>query len=202
MDKYLQSHIYRYMSESRMCYYVNYDDPLYYEKLKHINQFKVVLNQLKKYLHIINKKYIVFKEVGTCFIPHKNFSIVPSKHDTVFYNSMAKVSFCSCEKIIIDNIRKSPTSYEYLYFVNKQTEKICLEAVKRCGYALNMVRKQTFKICLRAVIQNRKAFQFVEEQYKKPCLKKLHIKSEQEFYKLYPKTPLIPVLINQQIKYI
>ena len=41
-----------------------------------------------------------------------------------------------------------------LEFVKKQTEEICLEAVKQKGNALEFVENQTEEICLAAVKQN------------------------------------------------
>ena len=38
-----------------------------------------------------------------------------------------------------------------LRFVKEQTEEICLESVKKDGYALQFVKEQTREICLDAV---------------------------------------------------
>jgi hypothetical protein len=41
-----------------------------------------------------------------------------------------------------------------LEYVREQTSEICLEAVKKEGYALEYVREQTYQVCLEAVKQN------------------------------------------------
>jgi len=54
-----------------------------------------------------------------------------------------------------------------LRFINNQTEKICLEAVKQNGSALQYVKNQTEKICLEAVKQNRYTF---DEIFSNQCI--------------------------------
>jgi hypothetical protein len=46
----------------------------------------------------------------------------------------------------------------------RQTEQMCLEAVKQNGLALQYVKEQTQEICLTAVGQNGYALSYVKEQ--------------------------------------
>jgi len=50
-----------------------------------------------------------------------------------------------------------------LYYVEKQTKAICLEAVKQNGDALKHVKKQTPEICLAAIERNISALEHVDE---------------------------------------
>ena len=45
-----------------------------------------------------------------------------------------------------------------------QTEKICLEAVKQNGMALEYVKDQTFEICLTAIQREPFALRYVKDQ--------------------------------------
>jgi len=57
----------------------------------------------------------------------------------------------------------------WLIQLMKQTETLCLEAVKRNGSTLQFVKHQTDKICLEAVKQNGFALQYVEHQTYEIC---------------------------------
>ena len=56
-----------------------------------------------------------------------------------------------------------------LQYVRKQTEPICLQAVKQNGKALQYVRKQTESLCMEAVKQNSSALQYVTNQTEEIC---------------------------------
>jgi hypothetical protein len=71
------------------------------------------------------------------------------------------------EKVCIDAVKEDPYA---LQFVKKQTPEICLVAVKRDGWALQYVKEQTPEICLAAVKQNGWVLQFVKEQTLEICL--------------------------------
>ena len=53
--------------------------------------------------------------------------------------------------------------------LKKQTDEICLEAVKQNGYALIYVENQTDEIFLEAVRQDENALQYVATQTEKIC---------------------------------
>ena len=88
-------------------------------------------------------------------------------------------------KVIMDLIKKEPTSLEhldnsiqldiikitpkYLQFVKEQTPEICLAAVKNHEMALKFVKKQTVDICLAAVQHNGSCLRFVHNQTKEIC---------------------------------
>jgi len=50
-----------------------------------------------------------------------------------------------------------------LKFVKKQTEEICLAAIKQESWALQFVKDQTEKICLAAIKRDREALEFVNK---------------------------------------
>lgn len=50
-----------------------------------------------------------------------------------------------------------------LQYVKEQTTELCLEAVKKNGYALEYVKDQTPEVCLEAALENSKALQFVKK---------------------------------------
>ncbi len=60
----------------------------------------------------------------------------------------------------------SKRSYMALQYVNKQTEEICLQAVRIDGRALQYVKEQTEEICLESVRQNGKVLQYVKNRLK------------------------------------
>ena len=73
------------------------------------------------------------------------------------------------EDFFVALIEKYPRKFCYIPTEN-QTERICLEAVKRKGYMLEYVKNQTEEICLEAVKQDGYALEYVENQTKEICL--------------------------------
>ncbi len=64
------------------------------------------------------------------------------------------------EKNIIYRVLENPYSLKYV----DQTERICLAAVKRDGYALRYVKYKTKEICLEAVKTFGLSLEYVEDQ--------------------------------------
>jgi hypothetical protein len=61
------------------------------------------------------------------------------------------------------------TDGEALAYVHRQTPKICLAAVENRGTALRFAKKQPVKICRAAVKQNGLALEYVQEQTREIC---------------------------------
>ena len=66
--------------------------------------------------------------------------------------------------------QSSHTSEDIFKDIIIQTEKICIEAVKQNGYALDYVKDQTETICIEAVKQNGDALQYVKNQTETICI--------------------------------
>ncbi|HBG8470868.1 TPA: DUF4116 domain-containing protein [Clostridioides difficile] len=71
------------------------------------------------------------------------------------------------EEICLLAVRENPWA---LIHVKRQTERICIEAVKQWGTILQFVKKQTPKICLEAVKQNSFALYYVKKQFEEVCI--------------------------------
>lgn len=74
------------------------------------------------------------------------------------------------EEECLEEVRSSP---ELLRFIENQSERICLEAVRndRYGNALKFVREQTPEICMEAVKRSGSALMYVKEQTPEICLR-------------------------------
>jgi hypothetical protein len=65
------------------------------------------------------------------------------------------------QKVCLEAVKQNGHALQY---VKKQTPELCLEAVKQNGFALQYVKEQTPEICLEAVRQNERALYYVKEQ--------------------------------------
>ena len=70
----------------------------------------------------------------------------------------------------IEDNRLNEEGWIEQFVKTKEFEKLCLEAIKRDGYAIRFVKEQTPELCLEAVKQNGYALQFVKKQTPKLCL--------------------------------
>ena len=50
--------------------------------------------------------------------------------------------------------------------LKNQTREICLEAVKRCGWALEYVENQIGEVCLVALLQDSRSYKYIESPTK------------------------------------
>jgi len=69
--------------------------------------------------------------------------------------------------IITKILKQNSFAIQYL----TQTEDICLEAVKLCGYALLHVKNKTDELCMEAINEDGLSLQFIEDQTPEMCLK-------------------------------
>jgi hypothetical protein len=67
----------------------------------------------------------------------------------------------------LNNIKQNPT---YLKNINNQDERMCIEAVSRCGAMLPYVSYQTLRIQKAAILNDPHALQFAYEQTNTLCL--------------------------------
>ncbi|HBF3306920.1 TPA: DUF4116 domain-containing protein [Clostridioides difficile] len=76
------------------------------------------------------------------------------------------------KEVSLDEIKKFPWKIkEYaLYYVEEQSDEICMEEVRRNGLVLFYVKKQTEEICIEAVKENGYALKYVEKQTPKICI--------------------------------
>ena len=72
--------------------------------------------------------------------------------------------------LAIKNDPRRDKIFKYNIPPEKQTENICIEAMKKSGLALCRVVKQTEEICLTAVQQNGLALKYVKNPTKRICL--------------------------------
>ena len=74
---------------------------------------------------------------------------------------------CTDRDVCLEAVKKNGFALQY---VKNQTPDICLEAVKQNGLALRYVKEQTPEICLEAVKEDGEALQFVKNQTPDICL--------------------------------
>ena len=72
-------------------------------------------------------------------------------------------------KICLEAVKLNCLDFQYVNIEN-QTEEICLEAVKQDGLVIIYVQNQTENICLEAVKQNGLAIQYINNQTENICL--------------------------------
>lgn len=79
------------------------------------------------------------------------------------FMSQLKYNEMSLEELLYINIvKKTPI---YLQNIDKQTTRICEEAVRSFGYAIQYVKKQTEDIALLAVTQDGLSLEFVDKEF-------------------------------------
>ena len=66
------------------------------------------------------------------------------------------------EKICLESVKRNANN---ISFVKNETLELCLTAVKQEGYMLQNMETQTLEICLAAVNQNRDALFFVRDEF-------------------------------------
>ena len=89
------------------------------------------------------------------------------------------------EAICLEAVKRSGYALQY---VQNQTDEICLAAVKRNGMALKYVKNQTLEICLEAVKEDGMALMYVKEQTEEICLEAVK-ENEEVFQLIHEKTP-------------
>ena len=75
-----------------------------------------------------------------------------------------KSLFCSGDSIIYVSILRWITDGCPLQYVKEQTYELCLEAVKKNGFALQYVKEQTYELCLEAVKNNGYTSEYIKDQ--------------------------------------
>ena len=142
---------------------------------------KIIGNNKKNFQYKLglNKNNEKFKPFGYCEGGGLYFTDITNIFDFVLDNygdKIAFIDFVNDSDIFIEDDTKVKTNefiitkimsiQEYM----NQTPEICLEAVKKYGYALKYVENQTPEICLEAVKNNGYALQYVENQTHEICL--------------------------------
>jgi hypothetical protein len=89
------------------------------------------------------------------------------KSDKIIITKMIHIKDLN-DSLLLKCVKKQ---WNILYYI-KQTEEICLEAIKTYGIALKFVEKHliTDEICLEAVKQNGLALEYVEKQTEEICI--------------------------------
>ena len=124
---------------------------------------KYILYWLNNFLNIKHIRYITIPDTAQVYVEPKKF-----KCDKIFLNE--KISLKEFEiksKNLLDLILHNGM---LLKFINKQTDELCINAVKQNGLALEYVGRQTEEICLQSVKQNYKSLKFVILQTDEICI--------------------------------
>lgn len=74
------------------------------------------------------------------------------------------------EDLCLEAVKQKHYACEAMKLIKKQTDEICLIAVKQDGRALQYVKNQTVDICIAAVKQNGLALKFVNNQNYEICV--------------------------------
>ena len=135
------------------------------------------VNNIKDVKHKTENVYktLLHLTMSDCEIGKIMEEINIEKHSEEFFIDIVKIyNFVikfikeedQTEKICLEAVKKFGDLVDY---VKNQTEEICIEAVK-AGDALQYVKEQTEKICLEAVRCNGWDLQYVKEQTDEICL--------------------------------
>ena len=135
------------------------------------------------------------KKGGICILKYISLPLINEKlileaiQNTVpvrFYQEYLPRQF-QTEKVCLEIVKKNA---DYFEFVNSdlQTEEMAMEAVKQNGFLLLYVRKdlQTEEMAMEAVKNNRKAIEFVSKEFLSKKLYLIHIRNHPETFNKLP----------------